>query len=271
MTAATRTTPGRLALLAAETRPRDWAVLGSVARLRLVCTRQLERLHFTGSTPLANARSCRRHLARLRDQGLLVRLDRRIGGVRAGSAGYLWSLGAAGQHLLTRRGPAGGRQVRRPWTPSAPFVAHRLAVSELYVCLVEAQRAGGGELIRYQAEPDCWRCFTGSGGQAATLKPDAHVVTASGDYEHAWFIEVDLATESPAVLRRKCRTYLTYWRSGREQARTGLFPLVVFVVPDAAWASVVGAVWKPLASSDQALFRVTTSQTAAGQLLRGQL
>lgn len=238
MTAAPRTTAARLVRLAAGLGERDRAVLESVARLRLVCTRQLERLHFIASTPLADARSCRRTLARLAEQGLVVRLDRRVGGVRAGSAGYLWSLGVAGQHLLTRSGPAGGRQLRRPWTPSAPFVAHRLATSELYVRLVEGMRAGSGELVRYHAEPDCWRRFTGPGGEAATVKPDAYAVTASGDYEHAWFIEVDLATESPQVLGRKCRSYLAYWRSGREQAVRGVFPLVVFVVPtrrEPAW------------------------------------
>lgn len=272
MTASTRTTPARLARLTARLADRDVALLDTVAKLRLVSTRQIERLHFQDGSPLSRARACRRALAALADNELLVKLERQIGGVRGGSSGYLWSLGAAGQHLLERRGPAGGPQRRRPWTPSLGFLAHRLAISELYVELVEGSRAGHGELLRFDAEPDCWRRFTGPGGGLTTLKPDAYVLIGIADFEDAWFVEIDLATESPLALQRKCRSYVSHWKSGREQAlRDGVYPLVVYVVPHAARASVVQRVIAGLTRAEGVLFRTVTADQAATALLGGDL
>lgn len=254
--------------MAARLTERDVAVLGDLARLRLACARQIERLHFTGGTALANARYCRRVLARLTDLGLVCRLDRRVGGVRAGSAGFVYALDALGQHLITGTGPAGG-QIRRPWTPGTAFVRHRLATSELYVRLIEAERVGHVELVRFEAEPDAWRRYSGAGGGVARVKPDAFAVVAAGDYEHAWFIEVDLATESPTALARKCEAYRQYRASGREQAHTGLFPLVVFLVPDLGRSRVVQAVTERQAPEDRRLFRVGLLNEAARVLAGG--
>jgi hypothetical protein len=232
MTAHVRTTASRLVRLDASLTTRDRAVLTSLAELRLASTRQLERLHFTASTPMANARACRRLLARLAGEGLVSPLSRRVGGVRAGSAGYVWSLGTAGQRLVTKSGPAGGGTIRRPWTPSLPFVAHRLAITELAVRLHEAERRGALELVSFVAEPDCWRRYTGPHGASANLKPDACVVMGDGQYEDTWFVEVDMGTESPQVIIRKRDAYLAYFRSGREQKTTGVFPWVIFLVPE---------------------------------------
>lgn len=271
MTAAPRTTPARLAQLEVGLTDRQRELLESVAKLRLLSTIQLQRLHFTSGTPLSAARSCRRNLADLAKQGLLARLDRQIGGVRAGSSGYLWSLGSAGQHLLERRGPAGGTQRRHPWTPALPFLAHRLAISELYVELVEGSRAGRGELLRFDSEPDSWRHFTGPGGGAMVLRPDAFGVIALGNFEDSWLIEADLGTESPMALQRKCRNYITYWRSGREQASREVFPLVVFVVPHADRATVVLRVLSGLTDAERRLFRTVTRADAARSLLEAKL
>src|SRR6266545_7023628 len=232
MTAAPRTTARQLALLAERLTERDRQVLGTLARVRLATTRQLERLHFTEAGSSANARSARRTLAKLERYGAVSRLARRVGGVRAGSAGVIWGLGAAGQRLLASTGPAGGRQPRRPWTPSRAFVGHRLAITALYVVLVTAERDGRTELVCFEAEPDCWRPYIGAHGGRVVLKPDAFIVTAKGEWEDRWFVEVDCGTESPAVITRKARAYLAYYRTGREQATSGVFPLVLFSVPD---------------------------------------
>lgn len=271
MTASPRTTPTHLARLEARLSVRDVALLDTVAKLRVVSTRQAERLHFTEGPPLSQARACRRALAALAEDGLLVKLERQIGGVRAGSSGYLWSLGSAGQHLLERQGPAGGQQRRKPWTPGLAFLAHRLTISELYVELVEGTRAGRGGLLRFDAEPDCWRRFTGPGGGPMTLKPDAFAVTALGDFEDSWLVEVDLATESPYALQRKCRTYISHWKGGREQAARGVYPLVVYVVPHAARASIVQRVVAGFTRAERALFRTVTREEAATALLEGDL
>lgn len=267
-TSVTRATPRRVAELSERLSERDRMLVATLGRLRLACARQLERLHFTESTSLSNARNARRVLSQLTQLDVVARLDRRVGGVRAGSAGYVYALGAAGQHLLGAGGPAGG-QIRRPWTPGSAFIRHRLAITELYVGLVEAERRGALEVVSFQAEPQAWRSYSGPGGGQLLLKPDAYAVVAAGDYEHVWFIEVDLATESPAALRRKCHTFCRYRASGREQATGGLFPLVVFLVPTAARADVVRRVIAGLPVSERGVFRVGLLADAAATLAGG--
>jgi hypothetical protein len=58
------------------------------------------------------------------------------------------------------------------------------------------------------------------------------VVTSSGDYEDYWFFELDLATETVSRIVRKCAQYLDYYRSGNEQRVSGVFPVVVWLVPN---------------------------------------
>ena len=62
-------------------------------------------------------------------------------------------------------------------------------------------------------------------------KPDLFAVTVSGAYEDRWFVEVDLATESPAKVIEKCQRYHAYYRTGLEQEESGVFPLTVWIVP----------------------------------------
>ena len=111
-------------------------------------------------------------------------------------------------------------------------LAHRLAVTELYVQLVELTRQQPLELACFQPEPACWRQFTGAYGELVTLKPDAFVTLHSDRYEDRYFIEIDRATESPATVRRKIEVYRRYWATGREQTRHAVFPLVLYLVPD---------------------------------------
>ena len=66
-----------------------------------------------------------------------------------------------------------------------------------------------------------------------SLKPDLFAITMSGQYEDRWFIEVDLATESPSKVVDKCERYHKYYRSGLEQQEAGVFPLTVWIVPTA--------------------------------------
>ena len=43
--------------------------------------------------------------------------------------------------------------------PGLAFVRHTLAVTELYVRLREAERAGTLELLEFEPEPECWRSY----------------------------------------------------------------------------------------------------------------
>jgi hypothetical protein len=170
-------------------------------------------------------------LQHLHDLRLVVRLPRIIGGIRAGSSAHIYGLSGLGQAVLDIPGTYGRRR-RSVWETKPYFEDHVLAVSELYVRVVEACRESASDLLAFDAEPACWRRFTGAGGEPITLKPDAYVSVGIGDIERSAFVEVDLSTESPTTLHRKCQTFVAYWRAGLEQQRHGVFPAVLWLVPD---------------------------------------
>lgn len=252
----------QLERLTRELSARDLAIVATVAKLKLVSTGQLERLHFadaSGGSRLSAARRARRTLERLVGQRLLVRVARRIGGIRAGSASFVYAIAPAGQRVVNDPRP---RQRFRE--PSVTFLAHTLAVSELYVRLRELQ---GITLEVLQAEPGCWRTFGGVGGQV-TLKPDLFVQLVSQAYEYRWFIEVDLGSEHQPALIRKCQTYESYYQTGVEQAGAGLFPRVVWVVPDEQRAQEIERAIRRSGRLTPELFLVVTTD-AALHLLQG--
>lgn len=256
---------GRRALLAlrAQLSERDMNVLRSVADLRFLTARQLEQLHFADhSTPLTAARTCRRVLERLTDQRLLHRLERRIGGLRAGSAAFVYGLGPIGDRVLH---PDAER--RRRWRePSATFLSHTLAVTDVVVTLAAAARTGRLALLTYQSEPHCWRTVDQGIAGAATLRPDLFVAFDLGEFEYRWFIEVDQATESLPAIVQKCRLYQDYWRTGGEQAAHGVFPKILWVAPHERRAQQLSRAIADTRSLQQELFAVTTKDAVVARL-----
>jgi hypothetical protein len=237
-----------------ELTARDRAVVETLRTLRLATGAQLRRLHFTGPTEAAADRAARRALARLVERRLLARLPGRIGGVRAGSAGYCYVLDVAGQTTTARR--------RRPRPPSAPFTDHVLAVGELYVRLHEADRAGTIELLSATAEPGCWESFPIAAGRQ-WVKPDLAVSLGAGALADHWFIEVDRSTESGPTLSRKAHSYLAFWRGGGRDP----FPRVLVTVPDAARQTFVADVLNRLPDDAQPLFQVARFEDALSHLI----
>ncbi|MFL5900132.1 MAG: replication-relaxation family protein [Solirubrobacterales bacterium] len=241
-----RVTAAHVARLAETLSARELAVVATLDRVRVATAGQLRRLHFTAGTERANARQAQRRLRVLVERRVLAELDRQIGGTGGGSAQAIYALDVAGQRLGEMLGPAGGRRLRRPWTPGLPFLAHTLDVTELYVRLREWEH-GGGELLAFDAEPACWRRFSGLGGARTWLKPDAFVRTAAGDFEHVSFVEVDRDTASLPGIARRLGVYARYLQTdaSRETRRYGVFPRLVLLAPDAprrdALADVVAA------------------------------
>ncbi|WP_370185695.1 replication-relaxation family protein [Aeromicrobium sp.] len=210
---------------------RDWEILATVRAFRFLTTRQLSRQHFGLTEPDAVIpRTANSALARLRALGLLVNLDRRIGGVRAGSGGHVWQLTDLGNRLLAEHlGEATGARVR-PSEPSTTFLDHTLAIAELVITLQDSTRSGV-TIERLQAEPECWRTHLGSAGEPRTLKPDLASVSQCGEFTDFYFWEVDRSTEAPNRVVKKCLQYQQYRDTGAEQRLHGLFPAVVWVVP----------------------------------------
>jgi len=243
--------------LEARLSERDNAVLRSVSDLRFVSGAQLARMHFAGGDDSAlSARNARRALLRLVRLDVLARLPRAVGGVRSGSAGFVYHLGLAGQRLAAERGWQTKHRGRRPHVPGRLFLAHSLQVAELHTLLIEADRSGRLELLELAAEPACWRSCGGAGGQQRILKPDSYVRLGAGEYEDSWFIEVDMGSEGSQALERKLGDYLAYEASGTEQAERGVFPKALWLAPDAERAAVIGECIERLPRSAGRLFAV---------------
>ena len=233
-------------------------------------THHLRRLHFTDSvSELAALRLTNRVLAKLRSYGLISPLARRIGGIRAGSAAFVWTLTPVGARLLALKNNNDAPR-KRSYEPSIIFLKHTLALSEVAVRLHEMDRAHKLSLITTANEPNCWRTYSGAGGAAKTLKPDLFAITASEEYEDNWFLELDRNTEIPSTVIKKCKQYIAYYKTGGEQRKYGVFPYVVWIVPDEKRCGQLAArIAKELPAKDARLFIVTLMDELEALLTSG--
>ena len=264
--------PGRAGLEELEglLSPRDHAVIELVADHRFLTTKQIEQFcFFDHKTHTSAARSARRVLARLCELQVLDRVERRVGGLAGGSESSIWRLSPLGLRLRAlRRGLGTSPRVR---TPGERFIAHHLAVAELHLELVKAERRGLLLVSRLSLEPHCWRQFNGLGG-IETLKPDMAVVVtprSAAEFEDHYFIEVDRATESLPTVLRQCQQYEAYRRTGDAQASDGVFPIVLWVVPNQRRAEQVAEAIERSRSLDAANYRVVMPDEFIDLLVRG--
>lgn len=262
-------TRGRAARLRERLSNRDVQVLTTLYQLRLLTSRQVQRLHIEEGSALTKARRTRALLQRLHELGLVVRLARTVGGAQPGSTAQVYGLSGLGLAVLELQGPYGGRR-RRVWETKPYFMHHVLGVAELCVGLAELTRDSRVQVLTFDGEPLAWRRFTGDGGVPTTLKPDAYVRIGIGDFERSAFIELDMASESLPTVQRKCLSYVAYWRSGTEQQAFEVFPLVVWLVPTETRRRQLREVINRLAADTRRLFAVAL-QADGPVLLTGPL
>ncbi len=255
---------------------RELAVLVSVDRFRYLTAAQIQQLHFADhATPETAARIRRRVLKRLVSAQMLVQMERRIGGVRAGSTGHVYRIGALGYRLVHDHATMSGRVKE----PSPTFLDHTLAVAQLAIDLMVAGRQddrqgnnqpGGFEITAMEAEPECWRSFQKGLSGTEVLKPDLFVALGLSDYEDRWFIEMDRGTESTTAVVRKCKVYIDYLRSGVEQERYEVFPKVLWIVPTTHRRNLLeGALKRSQEVKVSDIFVVVTSTEALDALIGG--
>lgn len=256
-------TRSRVEAIRSQLNKKQLSVISDVDRLGIVSGRQLQELHYGPSA--AGGRLARMHLGQLVGWRVLDRLGRSVGGARAGSSGYVYSLGPAGQRLVD---PNRARYAPR-WTPRMSYLRHALAVSDLYVGLRLSEGEGRIELERYDTEPRCWRRYFGPGGSPSVLKPDAFAVVGSGDLEYRYFLEVDCGTEHRPQIIAKAKTYIRYFQSGREQAETAIFPFVLWTTPDEKRSEQLVGALASLAPEHWHLFLVATAGQAVERIASG--
>ncbi|MFF5004763.1 replication-relaxation family protein [Streptomyces phaeochromogenes] len=196
---------------------------------------------------LKSQTSLDRVLQRLLASKHLGRVERPVGGDGGGSAQHIYHLGREGLKLV-------GRDPRRYYAPTATsqHTAHRLAIADRYVQLLQAARAGTFELLNFQPEQ---RLNVGTN----RLTPDALVVLGFGERgsgeEVAYWLEVDRGTEDADDIEDKC---VRYWRAYQQWHPDKVFPLIYFVVPDEQRAQFIEGVIAGGPDEAQELFTVTT-------------
>jgi hypothetical protein len=246
----------------------DFDVLLLVQQLQLVSGSQLRRCFWPTAEESQElvARRARRVLGRLADWRIIDRTRLRAAGGRGGgSESFSWCVGPAGHRLLVRI----GCESRRLGAPGDRYVRHTLAISELVTSLIERDRQGDVELVAWESEPSCWRGFLSGYGGRQILKPDLFVRLGAGTvYEQRAFIEVDMATETPATIAGKLSRYVSYARTGIEQAESGTFAAVVWLALDEQRADVLRREVQKLERAERPIFTVAT-QDVAIQALRG--
>jgi hypothetical protein len=259
----------RLVALADGMPARDRRIVQTTARLSLVSGGQILNLFFSNRNRLdspTRARVARRVLGRLVEQRVLDRLERRRGGAGGGSSSWVYALGPAGRRMVAYWAGEGLPRSRSAYEPGAIWTTHTLAVSDLYVQLRQAERAGRVELLAFDAEPACWRRYTRLGGAAGVLKPDAYIRLGIGEFEDSFFAEIDLASERRGQLTRQHHAYREYFRAGVEQTNTGVFPGVLWIVPDGQRLALLRDIHRGLPEQVRRLFTVATSEQALAAL-----
>lgn len=247
-------TAARLRELEIALTPRDLDVIHRVAGLRFVSGEQLARLCFGADDPTSAQRAARRTLLRLVRLNVLTRLPRSVGGPRAGSSGFVYRLDAAGWRLAIERGWISGTRSAYSKVPGLLFLRHALDVAELHTRLVEADRSGLVELLELEAEPACWRRYDRASFDPLALKPDSYVRLGVGEYDDSYFIEVDRGTEGSRAIGGQLGRYVEYHASGREQARRGVFPKVLWLAPDEARRQAIAGCVDRLPNEARTLF-----------------
>ena len=246
---------------------RDLLSLQAIQKYRFINSGQIQELYYTnGSTQAANVRATNKAMKKLRGYGLIKPLERRIGGVRAGSSALVWHLTEPGERLLNLEGPK-DRPRKRFEEPSQAFLAHTLAVTEYAKQLtVFGREQPSLTIVALEPEPACWRTYRAD-GKTQYLKPDLYVVLSDENYEYQFYFEIDLGTEPMTKLKKKCQTYLDYYYSGEDQKRLGLMPLVVWVVPDEARRQKLTALIAECAPNNGQIFKTILTGTTPEELL----
>jgi len=158
---------------------------------------------------------------------------------------------------------------RRAREPSLAHLDHVLAVAEVVISLTEHTRENAEvDLQTVIGEPGCWRRFVGSNGASVHLKPDLRLTVRAGEHELHWFIEIDRGSEHRPVLMRKLLTYVDAWKDGTEQTEQGVFPRVLWSVPDRERIEVLTTLIEGEPRLPNGMFVITTSERAA-QVLAG--
>lgn len=228
---------------------------------------QIQRLFFVSGTPLAATRARNRALTSLVSMRLLYRYPRQpLSGNLHGSTEYIYALAHAGQRVMNelRKNQRPKRSINR----TTEHIQHALAVTELHVCMVEAERAGQIELIKSRGEPACHKHF----GMRKVLKPDGFVdfkAARNGQlHEVAWFIEVERSREGETSTIAKLSNYREYME--QLDPDTQFMPRVLFVTYTEKHRAHLERLLDRNTGTDRDVFMVVLADQAIPTMITGE-
>lgn len=167
-----------------DSHPDCQELLNFLYQAKYATPKQIARLLFSNSpTYLTRIRQANLITQRLKNDRKVFHLKRRIGGVRAGSESFVWSLTHQGLKELQKQQPELVVKRRNAYEPTEHHLAHTLAITELYVRLKELDRLDNLQLDHFEFEPHSWRSFADISGLSQFLKPDAFIKLVVGEYE----------------------------------------------------------------------------------------
>ena len=234
-------------------------------------TDQIRRLFFPQVTNSlqASKTAALKKMNHFRAQGLVDHLPRQYNKQKYGAQMLIWHLTEAGQRLLDLHKDTDGKR-HRYLEPSVVHLGHTLAVVECYVQTTEICRTE--PLLSLKAlriEPECWRSYE-KNTRSVSLRPDLYAETINSKYVDHWFIEMDLGTESMREIMQKCRRYHEYYQTNKEQHAIGVYPVVLWIVPDNARKEKMIQTIKETFSARYAhIFLVITPDQYKGVLVEG--
>jgi hypothetical protein len=222
-----------------ELQARDVALLCGLLESRVMKLRHIALLHFDG-----RAESAKQRVYKLKAAGLLTERPR-----RAYEPAVL-CLSRRGFEALAERGcldrypPLSWRQQQKRGEVSEFTLRHELAVMDVKSALVQALSKRQDVTV---AEFTTWPVmneFTVSLPRSplTTVKPDGFLRiheerSDEGVLEHAYFLEIDLSTETTETVSHKAECYRAFYRSGGFARRCGgqpdayaEYPFLVLVV-----------------------------------------
>lgn len=228
-----RITKNELRRLSAILDSREIEIVRTIHQVKFASANQIQRIYFTENEKQStNLRTCNRKLKRLKGFGLIDNLEQKIGGKSGGASSTVYGITSAGYQFLRLDDMTLNATRKRLYEPNILFLEHTLAITETYTRLHEMNRLNKIHDLQVTFEPSCWRTYMNKKGVATYLKPDLFARFAVDDEtEDFVFYELDQATQCPKRVNRKCKQYLTYYKSGIEQRVNGVLPWVVWITP----------------------------------------
>jgi hypothetical protein len=231
-----------------------------------------------------------RTLARLRNHGLVEVLSETLSSKLPLfiPGGQLYAIRMESSRIIEERlGYIGVIRARlASW--AAGRLVHHLVTTQFWLDAVHAMRTIPQRSVRWWGTPHLTRVrhrVQGKQRQVEHFAPDGLLLLAHHDpqgfvvRERAWFVEIDMGTEPLERLRKKLRTYETWWRSGEWQ-QDSLFSSEAFPPTFVVTMTPERADWMTTAFQDllvkrgianELVFLVSTFSEVAASAMRGPI